>query len=201
MLDRDKIIQEATERCLDEMYQKSQPKASYYDYVAKARRGEISKEDRIYERHYLCQAQFEYILDKYVKAYRLENEWRNNIDFLVDNLKNGGYKTVYKPLVEGGEPCRTSEKLPPIQDIIGKENSEKLFNYIETVMNFYHFDREKEQFSFDICLGVCPTSNPELVKEYWKSQGINIEIDTTELTEDQYWEIDEYGQLLEEENE
>jgi len=74
MLDRDKIIQEAIDRCLEEMYQKSQPKASYYDYVAKAKRGEISKDELIYERHYLNKKQFDYIRKKYIKAYRLQNE-------------------------------------------------------------------------------------------------------------------------------
>ena len=199
MLDRDKIIQEAIDRCLEEMYQKSQPKASYYDYVAKAKRGEISKDELIYERHYLNKKQFDYIRKKYIKAYRLQNEWRDNISFLIDNLKEGGYKTVYKPLIEGGEPCRTAEKMPPIQDIIGEENAKKLFEYTEELLNFYHFDREEEQFNIDICLGVGPTSNPEMVKKYWKSQGIDIEIDETELTEDEYWEIDQYGHLLKEE--
>jgi len=199
MLDRDKIIQEAIERCLEEMYQKSQPHASYYDYVAKAKKGEINKNEKIFERHYLCKTQFEYILKKYIKAYRLQDEWKSNIDFLTDCLKNGGYKTVYKPLIEGGEPCRTSEKMSPIKDIIGEENTNKLLEYIEVIRNFYHFDHEEEIFNFRICLGVSPSSNAETVKDYWKSQGVDIQIDETELTEDQYWEIDEYGHLLEEE--
>lgn len=196
MLDRNKIIREAIDRCLEEMYQKSQPHTSYYDYVARARRGEIKKDEAIFERHYLCKSQFDYILKKYIKAYRLESEWKSNIDFLLEALKNGGYKTVYKPLIEGGESCRTAEKMSPIQDIIGEENAEKLFDYIEKVKNFYHFGREEEIFTFNIALGVSPTSNPETVKEYWKSQGIDIEIDTTEYTEDDYWEIDEYGHIL-----
>ena len=197
-MNRDEIIKEAIERCLDEMYQKSQPKASYYDYVAKVKKGKIGKDEKVFERHYLCQKQFEYILNKYIKAYRLGNEWKSNIEFLIDNLKNGGYKTVYRPLIKGGEPCRTSEKMKPIKDIIGQENAEKLFDYIETIKRFYRFDREEEVFNFNVCLGASPSSNAKTVKDYWKSQGIDIEIDTTELTADQYWEIDEYGHLLEE---
>lgn len=201
MLDRDKIIREAIDRCLEEMYQKSQPHTSYYDYVARAKRGEIKKDEAIFERHYLNRKQFDYICNKYIKAFRLQNEWKDNISFLVDNLKEGSYKTVYKPLIEGGEPCRMAEKMPPIQDIIGEENAKKLFDYIEKVKNFYHFDREEETFSINLCLGVSPTSNPETVKKYWKSQGIDIEIDETELTEDEYWEIDQYGHLLKEKKE
>jgi hypothetical protein len=201
MLDRDKIIQEAIDRCLEEMYQKSQPKASYYDYIAKAKRGEIGKDELVFERHYLNQKQFDYIREKYIKAYRLQNEWKSDIDFLLDNLRDGGYRTVYKPLIEGGEPCRTSEQMSPIEDIIGKENKEKLFKYIETLRDFYRFDREEDKFNFNVCLGASPTSNADKVREYWKSQGIDIEIDETELTEDEYWEIDEYGHLLRDEEE
>jgi len=201
MLDRNKIIQEAIDRCLEEMFQKSQPKASYYGYVAKLKKGEINKDDRIFERHYLCKNQFEYILEKYKNAYRCINEWKSNLDFVIDQLKAGGYKTVYKPLVEGGEKCRTTEKMSPIKDIIGEENANKLFEYLEAIKNFYRFDREEEKFNFNVALGCSPTSNPETVKEYWKSQGVDIEIDTTELSKDQYWELDNYGHLIKDEEE
>ena len=124
---------------------------------------------------------------------------KSNIEFLLDCLKEGSYRTVYKPLIEGGEKCKQAEKIGPISTIIGEENTNKVIEYIESVKNFYHFDREQETFNFHICLGCSPTSNADTVKEYWKSQGIDIEINETQLTEDEYWEIDEYGHLLEEE--
>ena len=198
MLDRDTIIDEAIDRCLEEMYQKSQPKASYHDYIVKIKRGEINKNEKIFERHYLCQTQFEYILEKYIKAYRLQNEWKSNIDFLIENLKEGGYKVVYKKHRDGTD-YKSTEHIAPIHNIIGEDNTQELFNYINIVKNFYRFDREEESFKFNICLGCSPTSNPNIVKEYWKSQGIDIEIDTTELSKDDYWELDEYGHLLKDE--
>lgn len=191
-------MKEAIDRCLEEMYQKSQPKGSYLEYVKFAQEGLITKDDLVFERHYLCKNQFEYILNKYKKSYGFENQWIRNIDFLVDNLKQGGYKTVYKPLHEGGDPARTAEKIPPIDQIIGKENAEKLFKYIEDVKNFYRFDRNEEIFTANIALGASPTSNANIVKEYWKSKGKDIEIDETELSQDEYWEIDEYGECLRE---
>lgn len=200
MLDRDTIIHEAIERCLEEMYQKSQPKGSYLEYCKLLKEGKLDRETRVFERHYLCHNQFEYILHKYIKAYRLQNEWKSDIEFLVDNLKNGGYRDVYKNWPNGTK-YRTSEQMEPITNIIGEENAKKLFEYIDIVKNFYRFDSEERKFNFQVCLGASPTSNPETVKEYWESQGVDIQIDTTELSADDYWEIDEYGHVLEEEEE
>jgi len=201
MIDKDTIMKKAIDDCLEEMFQKSQPKASYFDYVEKVKRGEISKDEKIFERHYLNETQFNYIAEKYKKAYRLKRTWDPNIKFLLDCLKEGGYKTVYKPLVEGGESIRTAEKTPSLEWVIGKENAQKVFDLIKDIKDFYKFDKDEAQFDFNVYLGCSPTSNAETVKEYWKSQGIDIEIDTTELSEDQYWELDNYGHLLEEEGE
>ena len=131
MLDRNDIINEAIEKCLEEMFQKSQPKASYYDYVAKVKSGEISKDECIFERHYLNETQFKYIADKYKKAYRLENCWKSDVDFVLSCLKEGGYKTVYKPLIEGGDKVRTAEKMTPIKEIIGEEGFARVLDAME----------------------------------------------------------------------
>lgn len=200
MLDHHKIMEEAIDRCLCEMYEKAQPRANWHDYIEMAKRGEIGKDERIFERHYLCDNQFTYILNKYKKAYGFEEQWKSNIDFLIENLKEGGRKIVYKPLIEGGDPARTSEEMLPIKDIIGEENANKLFEYIENIKDFYHFDRKEEIFNFNIALGCSPTSNAETVKEFWASKGVDIEIDETELSEDDYWEIDMYGHILEEDD-
>lgn len=201
MIDKDTIMKKAIDDCLEEMFQKSQPKASYFDYVEKVKRGEISKEENIFEHHYLNKTQFDYIANKYKKAYRLERTWKPDIDFLLECLEKGGYRTVYKPLIEGGDPVRTAEKTLSLEWVIGKENAQKVFDLIKTFRDYYRFDRDEEVFDFNVYLGCSPTSNAERVIEYWKSQGIDIEIDTTELSEDDYWEIDNFGHLLDEEEE
>ena len=198
MLNRDKIISEAIDKCLEEMFQKSQPKGSYFEYIEKLNNGQIQKDEKVFERHYLNHTQFNYIRNKYKKAYRLQNEWKSNIDFLIQNLKEGGFKDVYKKHSDGTD-YRTAEKMPPINKFIGKKNTEQLFDYINTIKDFYRFDHEEQIFDFNVCLGCSPTSNPETVKEYWKSKGVDIEIDTTELSEDDYWELDEFGEILKEE--
>lgn len=198
MIDKDTIMKEAIDRCLEEMFQKSQPKASYYGYLEQLKKGQISKDDKIYDRHYLNETQFKYIAEKYKKAYRLKRTWIPNVDFVLSCLKEGGFKTIYEPLVEGGEKVRSAKKMDPIAMIIGQENANKVIEYIKNLQDFYRFDRDEEQFDFNVYLGCAPTCNAETVKEYWKSQGIDIEIDTTELSEDDYWELDNYGHLLKE---
>ena len=199
-MDRDTIIAEAIDRCLTEMFSKAQPSANWHEYVEKAKRGEIDKNEKIYERHYLNETQFNYIANKYKNAYRCINEWRSNIEFLLDCFENGGYRTVYEKS-ENGSKTRTSEKTPVLTNLIGEENAAKVIELINDLRNFYRFDREEETFNWHVYLGCSPTSNAQTVKDYWKSQGKDIEIDETELTEDEYWELDEFGHLVEDEEE
>lgn len=202
MLTREKVISEAIDRCMAEMYEKAQPSANWYTYLEKAKNGEIGKDERIYERHYLNHTQFEYILNKYKKAYRCVNEWRSNIDFLVKCFKEGGLKDIWvkdDSDFKGG--YRSAEATPTLEKLIGKENADKVYTLIDDLKNFYHFDRDEEKLSFNVCLGASPCSNAKTVKEYWKSQGVDIEIDETELSKDDYWEIDHYGKILDEDDE
>jgi len=201
MLTRDSIISEAIDRCLTEMYQKSQPSADWHEYVKLANEGKIKKDERIYERHYLCQSQFEYILDKYKEAFRCINEWKSDIDFLVKNLKEGGLKDIWINGKNGNPGYRSAEKTPTLDNLIGHENAEKVFNLINDIKNFYHFDRDEEKLGVNVALGCSPTSNAKTVKEYWLSKGVDIQIDETELSKDDYWEIDRYGHILEEDDE
>ena len=191
MLDRDKVIERAVLDCYREMYRKAQPRANFDDYRRKIEKGELPKDTRIYERHYLPQKEYEYILDKYRKAYRFVNEWKSNCEFLKDCFINGGYIDSYK------NDERSAEHTKPLIEIIGEENAKKVIDLLKGFMEFYHFDREDYEFSASVALGCSPTSNPKTVIDYWKSQGIDIKIDEKKnLTEDDYWEIDYYGHRL-----
>lgn len=201
MLNRQSIISEAIDRCLTEMYEKAQPSADWHEYLELAKQGKIGKDERVFERHYLSQTQFEYILDKYKKAYRCVNEWTSNIDFLVNCFKEGGLKDVWVEKDDQYSGYRSAEETPTLDNLIGKQNADKVYQLIKDLENFYHFDRDEEIFSVNVALGCSPTSNAKTVKEYWASQGIDIEIDETPLSKDDYWEIDNYGHILEDEDE
>lgn len=198
MLDRNIIISEAVDRCLTEMYKKAQPSANWQDYVDMAKRGEIDKDELIFERHYLCESQFDYIANKYKEAFRCVNEWRNNCEFLLNCLKEGGFRRCFTTIGNDNH-VKSAEPTPTLNELLDKDNAEKVYKLIKDLMEFYRFDDDEEKFNFNVYLGCSPTSNAQTVKDYWKSKGKDIEIDETELTEEQYWELDEFGHLLEEE--
>ena len=202
MLDREKILAEAIHRCLEEMYRKAQPKADYNKYIKKKREGKISeKTTPIHDRHYLPKKEFLYIKNKYLEAYRCQNEWTSNIDFLLMCLEDGGLRDIWVSDPKNPHTgYRSAEATPQLKTLLGDEKAQEVINLIKDLKDFYRFDRDGEKFNYNVCLGPSPTSNAETVRNYWKSRGVDIEIDEKkDLTEDDYWEIDEFGHILKDE--
>ena len=194
MLDRDKVIERAVLDCYREMYRKAQPRANFDDYRRKIANGEIPSDTKIYERHYLPQAEFEYILNKYIKAYKIGDDLNKDVKFIINEIKTPIRKYITK---EDTLDLNYDQRFQTLADQIGEENKNKVIEYLESLLNFYSSDREQSIFRGTISLGFSPTSNPKTVKDYWKSQGVEVEIDEKEnLTEDDYWEIDYYGHRL-----
>lgn len=97
MLDREEVLCKAYEDCIHEMFAKAQPSADFDNIIAEVKAGKIDegKDGPIYDRHYLSHDEFLYIMDKYMKAYRVEAEWEDDIEVLEDYLNNGGSKDKY----------------------------------------------------------------------------------------------------------
>lgn len=212
MLDRDVVIKRAIEECLEEMYSKAQPSASYKELIEKVKSKEVidNSENRILDRYYLSQEEFEYIKNKYSTAYGFEPKWREYIEILENYLKKGGNKDKYIPstMEEDGHinpGYRSYEKVKPlrtqIHNLIQDEElankvSDLVFNTIEDCKDYYRFDNTSQIFDYHICLGASPTSNKETVRKYWESQGKTIEFeDRNPLL---FWEKDYYGSNFEE---
>lgn len=221
MLDRDKILEKAYNECMAEMYVKAQPSADYYQLCEDAKNGKIGKDERVYERYYLSQEEFLHIRDKYVKAYGMEATWRSNIELLEQYLTEGGTKDKYieshtdenghyhpgyrgyenvKPIKEQIESIlngefASGEVSPFVKDAIRDKIVATVMKTISDCKEFYCFDREESQFSASIALGPSPCSNKDTVIEYWKSQGIDIEI--VERNPLLLWERDYYGDEFE----
>ena len=222
MKTREDIIKEAIHECFKEMYAKSQPSVDYDELLEKFRNGEITEgkgETSIHNRYYLSMDEFVYIRDKYLNMYRMNNLWKSNVDFLRENLTEGSYKDIYIPerTDENGDTYpgyRSSEHVPNLKDQflyaldkklkLGNEMrepiAEELYNIVlETIDNckdFYRFDREEEQFGYAVALGASPCSNKNTVINYWKSQGVDLEI--KERNPLLLWEMDYYGEDFEE---
>lgn len=214
MLDRKKIISKAYHDCMKEMYFKAQPSVDYDQLIDDVKSGKIGKDETIYTRYFLSVEEFRYILNKYIDAYNMKEKWKSNIEVLEEYFEKGGIKDKWIPgRIENGihhTGHRGYENVAPLKeqlDIILNEYNlydenmcDKLYdtvmNTIKNCKEFYRFDREESDFSCAIALGASPTSNPETVKEYWKSQGIDIDIEIRNPL--LFWEQDYYGDMFEE---
>ncbi len=202
MLNRETVIKQAFHDCMEEMYAKAQPSADYDTLIELVKKGVISEsETPIYQRYYLSQKEFEYIRNKYIEAYGLKSHWKSDIELLEEYLKKGGTKDTWIKQ-EDGPGHRGYETVVPLEEQIrnltnnSKEITDIVFANITDCKNFYRFDREESDFSYSVTLGASPTSNPQSVIDYWKSQGIDIVIE--ERNPLLFWEMDYYGEDFEE---
>lgn len=214
MLDKNEILKKAYIECLTEMYEKAQPSVDFQQLMKDAEDGKIGKDELVYERYYLSSEEFKYILDKYVNAYRLEDQWITNIELLETYLKEGGLEDIYvekhtdeKGIQHGG--YRSAKEVKSLEkqfiklfeeQFSGMSSDEykfmkKLLNCvydnIDKCKKFYKFDQAKSSFCASIALGPSPTSNKDTVIEYWKQQGVDINIE--ERNPQLFWEKDYYG--------
>lgn len=222
MLDRNKVIQKIYDECLAEMYAKAQPSVDYWQLIDDVKTGKISKGETVYDRYYLSKEEFDHILNKYVQSYKMEETWKPNIELLEQYLTEGGTKDKYieshtdedghyhpgyrgyekvKPIKEQienilNDEFASGEVSPFVKDAIRDKIVESVMNTINDCKEFYRFDREESSFKASIALGPSPTSNKDTVIEYWKSQGIDIEI--VERNPLLLWEHDYYGDNFEE---
>lgn len=215
MLDRKEILERAYHECMTEMYAKSQPSADYNQLLKDAQDGKISKDEKVYERYYLSQAEFNHIREKYINAYKIKSSWKSNIELLESYLTEGGNKDKYIEAHAdeyGYHPgFRSYEIVDPIskqiQDIIAKEIGEghkevgnkileAVMNTIKDCKEYYRFDREENDFNYSVALGASPCSNKETVEKYWETQGVNIKVE--EPNPLLIWEKDYYGEEFDE---
>lgn len=211
MINRDSIIEEAYHKCMSEMYAKAQPSADYDKLIEGVKNGTIedSSENPLYSRYYLSYEEFVYILDKYCNAYGIEEKWQDNIDVVRHYFTGGGYEDVY---IEGEVDkdgykhpgYRSAKQVPHIKDVISSKYgddaatdiSDMILSYIDKCKDYYRFDREENNFRAHIALGASPTSNKQTVIDYWKSQGVVINIEDRNPM--LFWDKDYYGDEFEE---
>lgn len=215
MLTRRKIIEQAYHECMVEMYAKAQPSANFNQLLEDAKNGKISKDEKIYERYYLSSEEFKYILNKYKKAYNIESTWEDYVEIIENYLIKGGTKDKYiesytdekghyhpgyrgydtvPPLIKQIQTCLQNHKID--YNSLANELNLLTLNTIKDCKNYYRFDHEESSFDFSVYLGASPTSYKDTVIEYWKNQGIEIDIqDRNPLL---FYEMDEYGEKFEE---
>lgn len=188
-----KILNEAIEACLKEMYRCSQPSGDYDKLKEEAKEHpEEEKEFPTFKRYYLSIEQFKYILKKYAEAYHLTPEWRNNIETIISDFKTGSIKRDYKKDSYGNMVCEYIPT-PPLKERIGQENAKKVLEMIDEISHFCKRDMDAQYFSSAISLGHSPSSNLKEVKEYWNNRGVEIEFEERNCEEDTFFDMDWFG--------
>lgn len=173
---RSEILEQAIHDCLNEMYQKSQPSITFDEVIEKHKTGEYNEKVLAYERHYLPQEEYLEIEEKYIRAYRIHNEWIDDAELMIDYLEKGGTKDKWIPekIHEDGfkEPgYRGYEKTPKLIDalkeFLSEEDAQKAYDKTMELMNnckdFYNPTREENNFRFTIA-NYSPCCNKETVQ-------------------------------------
>lgn len=219
MLDRDEVLCKAYDDCIREMFAKAQPAADWDNIIEEYKAGKIDekKDGPIYNRHYLSHDEFLYIMDKYMKAYRVEAEWKDDIEVLEDYLNNGGSKDKYIEAYddEHGHHSgyRSYEEVPPLKEhienilssYIGEKNckqvrdeiTNKVMELISTCKNFYCFNSDEQKFRNTVCMRCSPSGDKDIVKKWWKDH-YDVDIEIEDRNPLLFWEQDYYGDNFEE---
>ena len=209
-ISRNSIIDEGIIKCLDEMYQHSQPSITWKELNEQAK---LDKENGIegrhyWDEHYLGKEEYDEIFEKWAHAYRAINEWKDDVDVVLRYLTEGGIKDKWIERNNGEPGYRGYEDVAPI-----KEQIEKILNdefasgevspfvkdairdkIVETVLNtittckeFYRFDRDNERFSYNVNM-MGPCCNIKSVQKW------HDEHNTGEIIRERFYndETDEY---------
>lgn len=183
-LNRETILKEAIYKCYKELYKRAQPSIDYDTLLKEAK----TKEDvkfPLYRRFYLSEQNYRYIVKMYMEAYRIDNEWLSNIELLKSYLRDGGTKDIFIKGDKEKPGYKSYAKTPKVKDVIGEENTDKVFELIDNCKDYYRFDNDSAKFSFNV-MNCSPTSNKQEVIDYWKSKGVNIKIEDYDI-EDIYF--------------
>lgn len=218
MFEREDVLSKALMDCIKEMFAKAQPPADFDNLIAEKKAGKIDedKDGPVYDRHYLSYEEFNYILDKYKKAYRIASEWKEDIDILEEYLVQGGSKDKYVESYTDEDGTFHSahhsyEKVKPLKDQIfeylrdvhvyddtqlaedlGDKISEIVMNIISDCKNFYNFNADEMKFINTLMMWATPTSNKETVKKWWKEH-YDVDIEIEDRNPLLFWDYDYYG--------
>lgn len=181
--DRNDIISQAINECLNELYKNSQPSISLNEITENYNSGMYSIENPHYQQHYLSQEEQQEIIEHFKHIYRINNEWNDNVQLVYDYLEKGGTKDKWIPRDGDNPGYRGYEKTLPLKEYIGEEFTNKTLELIKNCQDFYRGDHDEQIFDFNV-FNYSPCTNKDTVKEYWKSKGIDIKFKKRIYNED-----------------
>lgn len=170
MVNRNDIITKAISECFIEMYKWAQPSINLEEYINNPELIKENNNDKFFDRYYLSSGNLKYIVENYIRAYHIGNNWKDNIDLLLNYITSkDSVKDTYISGKDESPGHRGYESITPLQYITN--DYEKVISLINTCKKFYSRDPELEKFNFAVYLGASPSSNKEKVREYWINHG------------------------------
>lgn len=185
-MNRSKILNKAITDCIWEMYRRATPPLTKKE--AEKQHKEDPERDILWE-HYLSAKEQDVIAQKYIDAYGIEDKWKEYVDVIIRDFKEGHTKDKYIER-DGDTPgYRDYEKVPPLKDIIGEEAANKVLEILEDRKYFYRFGgRDESTFRFNV-FNFSPCSNKKTVEE---KLGITIKDRDPEKIEDYHLDFRNY---------
>ena len=184
MKEYEEIMWQAVEDTLEEMYQNSYPKVSWKQRMQDATEGKDVDKDLI-SHHYLPQKLYEEILKMAEHNYSYEKFFDDYTEHFSDFLLKGGHA---HDIDKGGRD--DYKDYPSLKEDIGEEAFAILEKRIKAYKNTFKFDWQRWKFNFTI-MNYSPNSNRQAVIDYWKSQGVELNIPDDEKIIAHYWGDDE----------
>lgn len=191
-MNRRDVIERAIEECLTELYSRAQPSISL-DKLKKLCKEEPDK--HWYDYFYLNQKETEAIIEDYIIAYRIKNEFHDDMDTVRRYLRDGGTKDKYIKPKDGSPGYRGYENTPKLSDLIGEEAAQQALNLIDECDKFYQPNREESGFRFNV-MNLAPNCNIKTVRE--NNPDITIYDRKYDGEFDQWRDIDDNGNFINE---
>ena len=160
-MNRRQVIDQVIKECINEMYTRAQPSITY-DELVKLYKEQPDKQ--WYEYFYLSHEEYKDIQEDYIAAYRIRNEFHDDVKLVKDYLEKGGTKDKYIYPKDGSPGYRSYEKTPKLKDVIGEEHTKIVLDLIEECNNFYNPTTEESNFIFNVS-NYAPCSNISTVRD------------------------------------
>lgn len=190
-IDRKTIIERAIDECINEMYTRAQPSITL-DEMKKSDPEKYG--EHWYEHFYLNQKEADDIIEDFISAYRIRNEFHDDMETVRTYLRDGGTKDKYIKPTDGSPGYRGYEKTPKLSELIGEEAAQKALELIDECDKFFNPNREESGFKFNV-LNISPSCNINTVRE--NNPGITIYERKYDSEWDEWRNVDENGEFIE----
>lgn len=180
----DEIMRQAVEDTLEEMYLHSYPSVSWKQRLKDAKEGKDVDKDLI-SHHYLPYELYLEILKMAERNYSYEKFFDDYTEHFAEFLLKGG---LAHDIDKGGKD--DYKDYSSLKEDIGEKAFAILEKRIEAYKKTFRFDWKRWSFNFSV-MNMSPCCCRERVIEYWKSQGVELNIPDDEKIIDHYWGDDE----------